>query len=190
MVEDNVASNVKAFWSYVSSRKSTNSVPSTVHYQQQSSNDPITTCNLFSAFFQSVYEPSTFYHTSWEPPLPTVDNDINLCNLHFSIDKIQSELKSLDASKGPGPDGIPSIFLKNTCDTLCFPLFILFNKCISMGVFPEIWKRANIVPVHKGGSKNDVSTYRPISLLSALSKLFEKLVHNEVYTVLRRVILT
>ncbi|PZC85558.1 hypothetical protein B5X24_HaOG216666 [Helicoverpa armigera] len=105
------------------------------------------------------------------------------------MDKIQSELKSLDASKGPGPDGIPSIFLKNTCDTLCVPLFLLFNKCITNGVFPEIWKRANIVPVHKSGSKNDVSTYRPISLLSGLSKLFEKLVHSEIYPVLRHVIL-
>lgn len=188
-VEDSVANNVKAFWTYISNRNPTNSIPGTVYYRQQSSNDPTTTCNLFSTFFQSVYEASTFDHMSWVPPPDNPHNDNNICNLHFSLYKIKKALKSLDASKGPGPDGIPSIFLKNTCDTLCFPLFILYNKCLASGVFPDVWKRANIVPIHKGGSKSDVSTYRPISLLSGLSKLFERLVHNEIYPFIHRVIL-
>lgn len=188
-VEDSVSTNVKAFWSYVSSRTSSNSVPATVFYRQQTSYDPYTTCNLFSQFFHSVYESSSFDLKTWVPPPASPNNDINLSSLYFSQHKIQSGLKLLDASKGPGPDGIPPIFLKNTCKTLSLPLFIIYNKCLSHGVFPDVWKRANIVPIHKSGPKSDVTTYRPISLLSTLSKLFEKLVHNEIYPVLRRVIL-
>ena len=54
---------------------------------------------------------------------------------------------------------------------------------------PTVWKRANITPVHKGGSKRSVEQYRPISILSTLSKLFERLVHNEVYPVLHNTLI-
>lgn len=188
-IEDSVATHIKSFWTYVASRKTTNKIPSTVHYNQISSNDPITTCNLFATFFQSVYEPSTFNCDSWEPPSNNADHDVFLCKLQLSLDEIHKELKLLDSTKGPGPDGIPSIFLKNTCDTLCYPLLIVYNKCLSCGIFPDVWKHANIVPVHKSGSKHDVATYRPISILSAFSKLFERLVHNKLYPAIRSVLI-
>lgn len=188
-VEDSVATNIKNFWTYVANRKTTNKIPSTIHYSGISSTDPITTCNLFATFFRSVYEPSTFECNSWKPPTTSADHDINLCSLHLSLDVIRKELRSLDPSKGPGPDGIPSVFLKNTSDTICYPLYIVFNRCLNCGVFPDVWKHANIVPVHKNGSKHDVATYRPISILSAFSKLFERLVHNEVYPAIHSVLI-
>lgn len=54
--ENNVASNVKAFWFYISKRKTSNSIPSTVFFQQLSSHDPSSTCNPFTKFFQSEVE--------------------------------------------------------------------------------------------------------------------------------------
>lgn len=189
LVEDNVATNIKAFWSYIANRKTSHRIPSTIHYKQDSACDPTSVCNLFSSFFHSVYEPSTFNSDSWIPPPATADHDVNLSKLYFPLENIRRELKMLDPTKGPGPDGIPAVFLKNTHSTVCYPIFILFNKCISCGVFPDVWKRANIVPIHKSGSKNNVEMYRPISILSALSKLFERLVHSEIYPVIRHVII-
>lgn len=57
----------------------------------------------------------------------------------------------------------------------------IVNSSFEQGVFPSQLKLAKVVPIHKGGSKTDVSNYRPISLLSAFSKIFEKLMHNRLY---------
>ncbi len=55
----------------------------------------------------------------------------------------------------------------------------VINASFEDGIFPEQLKLAKVVPVYKGGTKTDVSNYRPISLLSAFSKIFEKLVHTK-----------
>ncbi len=57
---------------------------------------------------------------------------------------------------------------------------------MALGVFPKLWKIANIVPIHKKGSVHDPKMYRPVSLLPCVSKVFEKLMFNTVYLHLRR----
>lgn len=57
-------------------------------------------------------------------------------------------------------------------------LTILFNNCMRIGYFPDELKVAKVIPLHKGGDKNDLSNYRPISLLPVISKIFEKLIHK------------
>lgn len=54
----------------------------------------------------------------------------------------------------------------------------IFNKCITEGTFPNSFKKAEVIPIHKSGSKHDINNYRPISLLSPFSKLFEKHLYN------------
>ena len=57
----------------------------------------------------------------------------------------------------------------------------VINASFEDGIFPDQLKLAKVVPIYKGGAKTDVSNYRPISLLSAFSKIFEKLVHTRIY---------
>ena len=69
--------------------------------------------------------------------------------------------------------------LKSISKILCPPLIKLFNKCLSEGYFPEELKVAKVIPLYKNkGDINDINNYRPISMLSVFSKLFEKLVHT------------
>ena len=56
----------------------------------------------------------------------------------------------------------------------------LFNNCMYAGVFPDRLKIARVIPLHKGGEKNEISNYRPISLLPVFSKIFEKLIHSRI----------
>ena len=56
----------------------------------------------------------------------------------------------------------------------------LFNKVFEYGIFPEEWSEGYIVPLHKKGSLNDVENYRGINLLSALGKLFTRVVNNRL----------
>ena len=62
------------------------------------------------------------------------------------------------------------------------PLSIFFNDCLNDGKFPHEWKKANIVPVHNKGNKQNLKNYRPISLLPIYSKIFESLIYDEMFT--------
>lgn len=188
-VEQNVNKNLKHFWGYVDSKRSNSGIPSNIKYKNTSSSDPRDICKLFSNYFQSVYEPLTLDIHKWQPPSSFNDNSDIINNINIKPSKVYRELRSLDPSKGPGPDGIPPSFFKRVANHLCEPLHLLFNKCISEGVFPDVWKIAHLTPVFKKGSKNDVENYRPISILSTLSKLFERLVYNEIYPTLHKAIL-
>ena len=62
------------------------------------------------------------------------------------------------------------------------PLCRIFEKCLETGIYPSTWKKANIVPIHKKGSRQCKNNYRPISLLPILGKIFEKLLFDKIYS--------
>lgn len=189
-IEDGIRNDVKQFWKYVHSRNNKTKIPDTVKYNNEESNDPTRICGMYSDFFKSVYEPSDLSSNT----LVQSGSDTNplaspISSVEITRDKVEKVLSHLDTCKGAGPDGIPPLFLKNTSSSICVPVSIIFNKCIDEGVFPTIWKTANITPIYKDGDKHNVENYRPISLLPALSKVFERLVHNEVYANLQGVLI-
>ena len=59
---------------------------------------------------------------------------------------------------------------------------MIFTNCLRRGLFPEIWKYANVVPVHKKNEKNLKGNYRPISLLPIFGKMLEKLIYDSLYS--------
>ena len=69
-------------------------------------------------------------------------------------------------------------------DTAVSPLKIIFRSILTTGVYPDVWKMANVIPIHKKGDKQIVKNYRPISLLPICGKFFEKLVFNHLYAFL------
>lgn len=180
-VEDSIPKNTKYFWTYISNRRNKSAIPSTMHYKNNTTSDPHMICNLFASFFQSVYEPCSL-KANWRPQNSNIDtNNHLLSTIDLSLECVSKHLTLLDASKGAGPDGIPPRFLKYTAKTINKPLHIIFNRCLDNGIFPEVWRSANIIPVYKNGSKQNIENYRPISMLNSLSKLFEKLVHQAIY---------
>jgi len=93
-------------------------------------------------------------------------------------------LLSLNSDKGAGPDQIPPDMLKKCADTLAMPLLAIFNKSLKTGIFPSNWKKSYLTPIYKSGGKSDISNYRGIAILSAIPKLFEKIVCDKVNEVL------
>ena len=65
------------------------------------------------------------------------------------------------------------------------PRSIIYKNCIGTGIFPDSWKKSNIVPVHKKGDKQLLENYRPVSLLPILGKVFEKILYNNIYEYLQ-----
>ena len=92
-------------------------------------------------------------------------------------------INSLDANKSTGPDEIPVKLLKLCAILIALPLSKLFNKSLRQGIYPESFKLANIHPIYKNkGSPSDITNYRPINILAAISKIFEKIVHKHIYS--------
>ena len=85
-------------------------------------------------------------------------------------------LSKLSSSKAVGPDGIPLLAVKNCFAVLGPHILHLINTSITTCTFPSEWKVASVLPLHKSGSCDLPENYRPISILSVLSKLCEKVV--------------
>ena len=94
---------------------------------------------------------------------------------------------NLDSSKALDPDCIPVVFLKN-CDTeLSYILAELFNMCLKEFCFPDWRKVSSMVPVLMNvGERSTAKNYHPVSLLSVVSKVFEKLLNNKVVDYLEK----
>ena len=93
-------------------------------------------------------------------------------------------IQELDTSKSVGIDEIPPKVLKWGAQTFVPLLTKLFNVCINEGIYPDSLKLARVVPVFKDGNKNDVTSYRPISILSQFNRIFEKLLRDRLYNFL------
>ena len=88
---------------------------------------------------------------------------------------------NLDLSKAAGPDCIPVVVLKNCEPELSYILAQLFNKCLKESCFPDCWKVSSVVPVCRNvEERSTAKSYHPISLLSVVSKVFEKIVDNRI----------
>ena len=86
--------------------------------------------------------------------------------------------------KASGPKSIPPAVLKHLNNDVSIVLANLFNLSFSTGVFPDILKTSSVLPLFKKGSRLDCGNYRPISLLSNISKLLEKLMYSRFYNFL------
>ena len=90
-------------------------------------------------------------------------------------------IRALDVDKAHGQDNT-SIRMIKLCDKSIIPaISLIYNNCISSGIFPNIWKKSNIVPVHEKGDKQVVDNYRPVSLLPIFGKILERLIFNSLF---------
>ena len=114
------------------------------------------------------------------PVFPCRTN-LKLHNISVTPKMVRKFVMNLDLSKASGPDCIPVVVLKNYKPELSYILAELFNKCLKEFCFPDCWKVSSVVPVFKNvEERSSTKNYRPLSLLSMVSKVFEKLVNNRI----------
>ena len=94
-------------------------------------------------------------------------------------DKVFKILKYFQESKAPDIDDLSGIFLKDGASLLATPITQLYNLSISSDRFPDTLKIAKLKPLFKKGFKTDPKNYRPISLLPLISKVLERIVHEQ-----------
>ena len=92
---------------------------------------------------------------------------------------VKKDIMNLDLLKASGPDCIPVVILRNCEPELSYILAELFNMCLKESCFPDCWKASSVVPVFETvGERSTARNYHPVSLLSVVNKVFEKLVKN------------
>ena len=103
-------------------------------------------------------------------------------DIEVSPRKILELICSLDSNRAHGCDDV-SVPLLKICDkAIALPLKLIYTNCLEKGVYPNLWKKANVLPIHKKESRQLMNNYRPISLLPICGKVFEKIIFDEIYT--------
>ena len=113
------------------------------------------------------------------PTLPHLTGT-SLDGVVITEDDVRRHLKGTNTSKAPGPDGVSPHFLKKCAEQLTWPLTFIFRQCLQHGVWPSQWKEARVTPVHKKSLRSEPGNYRPISLLSVVSKIFERIIGEQL----------
>lgn len=100
---------------------------------------------------------------------------------HLNSRDVAIIIKSLKKNKAPGADNIPVVAIKNLSHFAIDHLTLIYQSCLRLGYFPQKWKFATAIPIHKPGKDpRERSSYRPISLIGSLSKVFEKIINNKI----------
>ena len=108
-----------------------------------------------------------------------VDGAFFLTEVNESV--VSELLKELKPSKSCGIDGLTARLLKDCKLHIVPPILHIFNLSLSTSVFPSAWKTSLVTPLFKIGKRDDANNYRPISLLSLISKLFKRIVDTQLY---------
>jgi hypothetical protein len=130
---------------------------------------------------------STLEATDLLPPgNPRAVNVTPMGPVRFHTRHVRNVLDHLDSSKAPGPDNIYPMVLKKCAPELSPVLRRLFHLSYSTGIVPSSWKNANVQPIPKKGDASMPNNYRPISLVSVISKVMETVINKQLLSHLER----
>ena len=188
---ESLSMNIKKTWDairkIVNVKKSTHFSISQLNINGKITDNPNEITNKINSYFVNV-GPQT---EKGVPKVPNITpdkflknrNQLNLIIAHISDEEVLKIIESLP-NKSVGPASIPIRLLKVVADIIVIPLCAIINLSFATGVFPEVWKVAKVIPLHKGGSTEELNNFRPISLLSIFDKIIEKLMHLRLYSFL------
>ena len=116
-----------------------------------------------------------------EPDIHVEPAEITFSIKSPTINAVYKKLKAINERKTAGLDKIPCKLLKIAAEIVAPSLTQIFDKIISSSIFPTDWKLARVTPIFKKGKKDNVDNYRPISVISVVAKIFEKLIFEQLY---------
>ena len=112
--------------------------------------------------------------------------DKRIDNVLINENDILTLIRNLNPNKAVGADCISGQMLLFCDESVVPPLKIIFSNILHSGVYPDTWKLANVVPIHKKEDKQLIKNYRPISLLPIFGKIFEKIIYARLISFINR----
>lgn len=192
---DNAAGiDIRLFWKLICRQKPRQSkIYPEIQFADRTGNTPESVASVFAEYFSTIYQTEqndtfdTDFYNSIINEYDNIKSQETQNSIFCSDDRITEKevldsISLLKSKKAPGPDKIQSEHLMHGKDVLSKYLCVLFNSILNLGQIPSGWKQGFIVPIYKGGNKPKTSpdSYRPISLLSTLFKVFEKIIHARI----------
>ena len=152
-------------------------------YNDKSINTPSEIADAFADFFKSVYQcPSN------SDAYPVEQDCITIMSI--SENEVIAAGKALPVSNAIGCDEVPSFIVKDCIYLWAKPICQILNESLKQDIFPERWKSALIVPIHKAGKVNEINNYRPIAILSPFAKIYEKILYRRIFHMVKNRIST
>ena len=173
----NFKDNPKRFWTYVKCIKTSKKTAPVLTYGGTTAITDVERADLLNRTFAAKFAlPSA----DPLPDAPTYDVPY-LSDLIVTEGDVLRILNAIECNKACGPDGISARIVRECAVELAVPLTVLYKQAILQGIFPDKWKMANIVPIHKKGSLKLASNYRSVSLLPLFGKVFERVIYDSLY---------
>ena len=182
-------SNIRHTWSAIkeilSKKRNQKDFPNYFKLSDQHISDPMAIANHFNIFFANIGpELSKNLHSNSEKSVSSYMKQTIISSFNFecvnseTVEKIILELSSKNSC---GSDGLSTNFLKRISKIIAAPLSVIINQSLVTGIFPDRLMIAKVIPLFKKGDDHVFDNYRPISLLSSISKVVEKIVFIQVY---------
>ena len=169
--------NPKAYFNYVQAKSNVRVTVGNVRsVNGEYANTNGDKANILQKYFESVH----LIDTGNQPSLDDRPNREPMRPIVFDEETVRRELAGLQVSKAAGPDGLCPAILKPLAEIIAAPVTRLFRTSLNDCHLPQDWKIAQVVPIHKGGNREDVNNYRPVSLTSVLLKVMERIVSRQM----------
>ena len=141
--------------------------------------------NEFNTFFANIGSKlASSINTNNKKPYNHYLTKTIFCSFNFELYEPEDTLKiikGLKAKESTGHDGISMKFIKAIAPSIVLPLTAILNQSLLTGIFPDQMKIAKVIPMFKKENRELMDNYRPVSLLSAFSKIFERAAYNQIY---------
>lgn len=181
-------SETKGIWDYVKNicneKKPTTEIK-TIETENGPSDNPKEITEAFNKHYSTLGE-------EYAENIPNIENyqekNISVGETFFltptNLQEIEATIEKLKNGKSPGNDGLQAETLKQIKAEISAPLSDLINYCFESGIFPNVLKIGKIKPLYKSGDKTKICNYRPISLISNISKIIEKILKHRMISFL------
>ena len=169
-IESNLCSNPnsKKFYKFINNKfKSSHTIPPLNDDSNELVFSDLDKANLFNSSFQKFF---TLDNGSSLPHIPPLNH---MSPFHITPSDILKASSKMKSKLSRTPEGIPSYFIVRVINALIQPITAIFNLSLYYNVIPSQWKNALVIPIFKKGDRRSANNYRPVSLTSSFSRLFE-----------------
>ena len=183
-------SDMKKTWQVISEtlsrNKKSHEMPSVFNHKGHEQGDSVEIANAFNTYFANIGKnlssqiDQTDANADYQLYLtsPTEEKMQFKC---ITTDYTMKAIEGLESLKNSGHDGISNTLLKVIKASISQSLTIIINQMLTTGIFPDAFKLSKVIPLYKKGDSSLLVNYRPISLLPTISKIFEKVIHDQLY---------